>query len=49
MNIKLLDSWIREFVQTKATVKEFADAMSQSSVSIERIEKYGNDFLYDIF
>ncbi len=48
MNIKLLDSWIREFVDTKATAKELADALSLSSVSVEKIEKVGQDFLYDI-
>lgn len=48
MNIKILDSWIRDYLKTKATPKEFAKAMSLTSVSIERMEKYGNDFLYDI-
>lgn len=48
MNIKILDSWIREYLKTRATPKEFAKAMSLTSVSIERVEKHGTDFLYDI-
>ena len=48
MNIKILDSWLREFVTTKATPKQIAEKLSLSSVSVERIEKKGNDFIYDI-
>lgn len=48
MNIKILDSWLREHVKTTVTPKEFAEMMSLTSVSIERIEKVGKDFLYDI-
>ncbi len=48
MNIKILDSWLKEFLKTKATPAEFAKDLSLTSVSIERIEKYKNDFVYDI-
>lgn len=48
MNIKILDSWLREFVVTKATAKQIAETLSLSSVSVERIEKHGSDFVYDI-
>lgn len=48
MNIKILDSWLREYVKTKATPKEIAKHLSLSSVSVERLEKYNNDYLYDI-
>lgn len=48
MNIKILDSWLREFVSTKATPKQIAEKLSLSSVSVERIEKHGTDFVYDI-
>lgn len=48
MNIKILDSWLREFLQTDASPQEFAKDLSLTSVSIERIEKYKDDFLYDI-
>ena len=48
MNIKILDSWLRDYVKTKATPQEIGELLSLSSVSVERIEKYGNDFIYDI-
>jgi phenylalanyl-tRNA synthetase beta chain len=48
MNIKILDSWLKEYVKTKATPQKIGELLSLSSVSVERIEKYGNDFTYDI-
>jgi len=48
MNIKILDSWLKKYVSTKATPKQIAEKLSLSSVSVERIEKLGNDFVYDI-
>jgi len=48
MNIKILDSWLREYVKTKATSKQIAEKLSLSSVSVEKVEKHGNDFTYDI-
>jgi len=48
MNIKILDSWLKDFVKTKATPQKIGELLSLSSVSVERIEKYGNDFIYDI-
>lgn len=48
MNIKILDSWLREYLKTSASPKKIAEKLSLSSVSVERIEKYKNDFVYDI-
>src|ERR1035437_2722278 len=48
MNIKILDSWLKEYVNTKATPQKIGELLSLSSVSVERIEKYGNDFIYDV-
>ncbi|MBI5044464.1 MAG: phenylalanine--tRNA ligase subunit beta [Candidatus Levybacteria bacterium] len=48
MNIKILDSWLKEYLKTKATAKDIAKYMSLSSVSIERIEQHNDDRLYDI-
>jgi phenylalanyl-tRNA synthetase beta chain len=48
MNIKILDSWLREYVKTKANPQKIGELLSLASVSVERIEKYGNDFIYDI-
>src|ERR1035437_144176 len=48
MNIKILDSWLRDYVKTKATPQKIGELLSLSSVSVERIEKLGEDFIYDI-
>jgi phenylalanyl-tRNA synthetase beta chain len=48
MNIKILDSWLKEYVKTKATPQKIGELLSLSSVSVERIESYNNDFTYDI-
>lgn len=55
MNIKILDSWLREYLKTDAKPIDFAKAMSLTSVSIERIEDFGKDLpkgkqdkIYDI-
>src|SRR5215469_7409717 len=48
MNIKILDSWLRESLKTSATPKKIAEKLSLTSFSIERIENYKDDFVYDI-
>ena len=48
MNIKILDSWLRDYVKTDATAKEIAEKLSLTSVSVERVEKYKEDFIYEI-
>lgn len=48
MNIKILDSWLRDYVKTNATHKQISQYLSLSSVSVERLEKFNNDYLYDI-
>ncbi|MDP3941476.1 MAG: phenylalanine--tRNA ligase subunit beta [bacterium] len=48
MNIKVLDSWLREYLKTDAKPQEIAKNLSLTSVSIERLEKYGDDYVYDI-
>jgi len=48
MNIKILDSWLRDYVKTGATAKEIAEKLSLTSVSVEKVEKYKEDFIYEI-
>lgn len=48
MNIKILDSWLREYLNTKASAKQIGDTLSLTSVSVEKIEKLKNDYVYDI-
>ncbi len=48
MNIKIVDSWLREFLDTKASSSEIAKELSLTSVSVERTEKVENDLVYEI-
>lgn len=48
MNILIPHSWLKDYLETNATPKQFAQAMSLTSVSIERMEKVGDDVVYDI-
>lgn len=49
MNIQTLDSWLREHLTTKASAKQIAQALSLTSVSVEKLEPFGKgDFVYDI-
>ncbi len=48
MNIKILDSWLKDYLKTKASAHDIAKEMSLTSISIERVEPHKNDFVYDI-
>lgn len=48
MNIQILDSWLREYLETKARPEEIAQYVSLCGPSFEKIEKIGNDYLYEI-
>jgi len=48
MNIIILDSWLKEHLKTKASVKQIGEYLSLCSQSVEKIEKTDNDWLYDI-
>ena len=48
MNVLISDSWLREYVETKATANQIADALSLHGASVESITKKGNDYVYDI-
>jgi len=48
MNIKILDSHLREFLKTSATPAQVKEMLSLTSVSVEKVEKIANDFIYDI-
>lgn len=48
MNIQILDIWLREHLKTKATTKQIAELLSLTSVSVEKLEKKNNDYLYHI-
>jgi len=48
MNILILDSWLKEYLQTKATPKQIGEYLSLCSQSVEKITKIKNDWLYEI-
>ena len=48
MNIKIVDSWLREYLDAKAKPEEVARALSLTSVSVERLEEANDDYIYDI-
>ena len=48
MNVKILDSWLREYLKTSVTPSQIEKSLSLTSASVERLEKVKDDFLYDI-
>jgi phenylalanyl-tRNA synthetase beta chain len=48
MDIKILDSSLREHLHTKAKPRDIAKALSLTSASVEKIETFNKDFLYHI-
>ncbi len=48
MNILVPDLWLREFLETKATAKDLQQYLSLSGPSVERVNKIGNETVYDI-
>ena len=48
MNILIPDSWLREFLKTKATPQQIKEYLSLCGPSVERLKKVGEEFIYDI-
>ncbi|MFZ5933100.1 MAG: phenylalanine--tRNA ligase subunit beta [Patescibacteria group bacterium] len=48
MNIKILDSWLRDFLKTEVKPKEIAKDLTLCGPSVERVEEIGDDHLYSI-
>jgi len=48
MNILIPDSWLRDFIKTKATIKEIAEYLSLCSQSVEKVIPSKNDSIYEI-
>lgn len=48
MNIQILDSHLREFLETKARPEKIAQCLSLCGPSVDHLTKYKNDWLYDI-
>lgn len=48
MDIKILDSWLKDYLDTKASPKDLAKYLSLCGPSVERIKEYGKDSVYEI-
>lgn len=48
MNIKVPVSWLREYLKTDAAAKTIANLLSASGPTVERIEKAGEDYIFNI-
>lgn len=48
MNILVPDSWLREFLVTKATPLQISEYLSLCGPSVERMHKEGGEIIYDI-
>lgn len=48
MNILIPDSWLRQFLETPATADQIKECLSLCGPSVERVNKEGRDFIYEI-
>lgn len=48
MNIKVPVSWLRDYLKTDVAAKTVANYLTASGPSVERIEKHGEDFIFDV-
>src|SRR3989344_2023013 len=48
MNIKVPVSWLREYLKTAAAAKTIANLLSLSGPSVEKVEKFGRDFIFEV-
>jgi phenylalanyl-tRNA synthetase beta chain len=48
MNLKITNNWLKEYLDTDADPNELQKYLSLSGPSVERVEKTGNDYVYDI-
>lgn len=48
MQIKIVNSWLKEYLETNANPKEIAKQLSLASVSVERTYQIGTEHIYDI-
>lgn len=48
MNMLIPDSWLREYLETKATPKHIKEYLSLCGPSVERVAEVGGETIYDI-
>jgi phenylalanyl-tRNA synthetase beta chain len=48
MDIKTTHSLLKQYLDTKATPRQISDCLSLCGPTVERLEKKGNDYIYDL-
>lgn len=48
MNILIVDSWLREYLNTKATPSQIKEYLSLCGPSVEKVNTVGDDYIYEI-
>lgn len=48
MNILVPHSWLKKYLKTEASPKEIEEKLSLCGPSVEKVEKIGKDYVYDI-
>ncbi len=48
MNIKITHNWLLEYIDTKQDPYKLAELLTLCGPSVERVEKYKDDYVYDI-
>jgi phenylalanyl-tRNA synthetase beta chain len=48
LNIQILHSWLLEYLETDAPALAIGEKLALCGPSVEKVEKYGEDWLYDI-
>lgn len=48
MNILIPHSWLADYLKTDASPKKIAECLSLCGPSVEKLERIGNDFIYNI-
>lgn len=47
MDIKILDSWLKDYLEINTTSQKIAECLSLSGPSVEKVEKVGDDSVYN--
>src|SRR5260221_6999994 len=48
MDIKITDSWLREYLKTDLSPKKIGEQLALCGPSVEKITKKNSDYIYDI-
>jgi len=48
MNLTIPHSWLTEFLKTDASPRQIADCLSLCGPSVEKLNKQGDDWIYEV-